>query len=205
MKASRKADKSMTFYVNSKKKSAPKEIAQGIAACISRHKTAWEEIVLLCIGSDRITGDCLGPYVGHQLSDYVLEGLTVYGTIHRPVHALNLSRAIQLINRRHPHALLIAVDASLGTRRHLGYISIGNGALYPGSGVQKELPAVGDIFITGIVNTSGFLEQMTRQTTRLSQVVTLGDSITQGILMAFCHPCSYAATASCATRLCFKK
>ena len=75
----------MTFYVNSKKKSAPKEIAQGIAACISRHKTAWEEIVLLCIGSDRITGDCLGPYVGHQLSDYVLEGLTVYGTIHRPV------------------------------------------------------------------------------------------------------------------------
>ena len=173
----------MTLYVNSKKKNAPKEIAQGLAACISRHQPDWEEIVLLCIGSDRITGDCLGPYVGHQLSEYQLEGLSVYGTIHHPIHALNLSRATQIIKRRHPHALLIALDASLGTKRHLGYISIGNGALYPGSGVQKELPAIGDIFITGIVNTSGFLEQMTLQTTRLSQVITLGDSITQGILI----------------------
>ena len=186
----------MAFYVNGKQRSAPQEIAQGLLRCISRHKPDWREIVLLCIGSDRITGDCLGPYVGHLLSDYSITGLTIYGTLHHPVHALNLTQAIQMIQRRHPHALLIAVDASLGTKKHLGYISIGNGALYPGAGVQKDLPAVGDIYITGIVNTSGFFEQMTLQTTRLSQVIALGDLITQGILLAFCHANSYAALTS---------
>lgn len=186
----------MTFYVNGKKKNAPDEIAEGLLRCISRHSPSWQEIVLLCIGSDRITGDCLGPYVGHQLADYSREGLTIYGTIHHPIHALNLAHAVRVIQKRHPHALLIAVDASLGSKKHLGYISIGNGALYPGSGVQKELPAVGDIFITGIVNTAGFFEQMTLQTTRLSQVITLGDSIAQGILTAFFRPSSYAALTS---------
>ena len=61
-------------------------------------------------------------------------------------------------------------------------MTIANGALYPGAGVQKDLPPVGDIHITGIVNVSGMLEQLTLQTTRLSIVVQLADAISQGIL-----------------------
>ena len=52
---------------------------------------------------------------------------------------------------------MIAIDASLGQKKHLGYVTIGNGALYPGAGVQKNLPPVGDIHITGIVNTAGLM------------------------------------------------
>ena len=63
-----------------------------------------------------------------------------------------------------------------------GYVTIGNGALYPGAGVQKDLPPVGDIHITGIVNTAGIMEQLTLQTTRLSTVVALADVIACGIL-----------------------
>ncbi len=73
-------------------------------------------------------------------------------------------------------------DASLGQKKHLGYVTIADGALYPGAGAQKELPPVGDIHITGIVNISGVLEQLTLQTTRLSTVISLADTITQGIL-----------------------
>ena len=82
----------------------------------------------------------------------------------------------------HPEGLVIAVDASLGQKKHLGYVTIGNGALYPGAAVQKELPPVGDIHITGIVNIAGVLEQLTLQTTRLSTVISLADTITQGIV-----------------------
>ena len=77
---------------------------------------------------------------------------------------------------------MIAIDASLGQKKHLGYVTIGDGALYPGAAVQKELPPVGDIHVTGIVNTAGLLEQLTLQTTRLSTVIHLADKITQGIL-----------------------
>ena len=106
----------------------------------------------------------------------------MYGTLSDPVHALNLEKSSELIGQLHPHALVIAIDASLGQKKHLGYVTIGNGALYPGAGVQKNLPPVGDIHITGIVNIAGMLEQLTLQTTRLSTVISLADAIADGIL-----------------------
>ena len=102
--------------------------------------------MFLCIGSDRVTGDCLGPHVGYRLSQHQLPGIFVYGTLSQPVHAVNLSDITDFISKNHPFALVIAIDASLGDERHLGYVTIGNGSLYPGAAVQKDLPPVG-IFI----------------------------------------------------------
>ena len=101
------------------------------------------------------------------------------------VFLCNLSDITDFISRNHPFALVIAIDASLGDERHLGYVTIGNGSLYPGAAVQKDLPPVGDIYITGIVNIAGILEYLTLQTTRLSTVITLADTIAQGILGNF--------------------
>lgn len=84
---------------------------------------------------------------------------------------------------RHPDSLIIAVDASLGQKKHLGYVTIANGALYPGAAVHKKLPPVGHIHITGIVNTAGMLEQLTLQTTRLSTVISIAEQISNGILL----------------------
>lgn len=172
----------MAFYIDTKKESSSKEIAYLLKKCITHHPDKWSEIVFLCIGSDRMTGDCLGPYVGYQLSRCPMPNVFVYGTLSQPVHALNLKKVNAYIKASHPHALIIAIDASLGEKKHLGYVTIGNGALYPGAGVQKELPPVGDIHITGIVNIAGILEQLTLQTTRLSTVISLADTITRGIL-----------------------
>lgn len=179
----------MAFYIDTKKESSSREIAYLLKKCILHHPGKWSEIVFLCIGSDRMTGDCLGPYVGFLLSRRDIRGASVYGTLEHPVHALNLPKTAADIRTRHPDALVIAIDASLGEKKHLGYVTIGNGALYPGAGVQKELPPVGDIYITGIVNISGLLEQLTLQTTRLSTVMYLADTITQGILDIFPKEC----------------
>ena len=100
----------------------------------------FRELVFLCIGSDRITGDSLGPLIGYQLSPYCSRIFHVYGTLDDPVHALNLPDRISYIHSRHPEALLVAIDASLGSRRHQGYITIGNGAIRPGAGAGKTLP-----------------------------------------------------------------
>lgn len=172
----------MSFYVNSRKSNSHREVAFLLKKCILHHPKRWSELIFLCIGSDRVTGDCLGPYIGYQLSQLDLHGVYVYGTLHDPVHALNLTKISQLIKALHPNGLVIAIDASLGQKKHLGYVTIANGALYPGAGVQKELPPVGDIHITGIVNIAGILEQLTLQTTRLSTVISLADTITQGII-----------------------
>ena len=173
----------MVFYVNSKENNSSQEIAFFLKKRILHHPGKWSELVFLCIGSDRVTGDCLGPYIGHQLLDRLdLQDIYVYGTLKDPVHALNLEKVSRMIRSIHPQSLVIAIDASLGQKKHLGYVTIADGALYPGAGVQKELPPVGDIHITGIVNIAGVLEQLTLQTTRLSTVISLADTITQGIL-----------------------
>ena len=172
----------MTFYIDTKKAGSAGKISWFLKKCILNHSASWRELVFLCIGTDRLTGDCLGPYVGQQLTRQLPGKFHIYGTLSHPVHALNLCDTSSHIIKRHPQALVVAIDASLGQKKHLGYVTIGDGALYPGAAVQKELPPVGDIHVTGIVNTAGLLEQLTLQTTRLSTVIHLADKITQGIL-----------------------
>ena len=172
----------MAFYIDARKNGSSGEIAYLLKKCILHCPKKWTEIVFLCIGSDRVTGDCLGPYIGHLLTPHETGHIFVYGTLSCPVPALNLEKTSSLIKRFHPHALIIAIDASLGQKKHLGYVTIANGALHPGAAIHKQLPSVGHIHITGIVNVSGVLEQLTLQTTRLSTVIFLADKIVQGIL-----------------------
>lgn len=172
----------MTFYINARQTDSVCKISASLRQCILHYRNNWSELVFLCIGTDRVTGDCLGPFVGQKLSSYSGTDFSVYGTLFRPVHALNLTDIYQHIQTHHPDALVIAIDASLGEKKHLGYVTIANGALHPGAAIHKQLPSVGHIHITGIVNVSGVLEQLTLQTTRLSTVIFLADKIVQGIL-----------------------
>lgn len=138
-------------------------------------------IVFLCIGTDRATGDCLGPIIGYKLTKTYRKKLLLYGTLSHPVHAQNLSETIESIYNENPNAFIIAIDASLGSSPHIGFITLGEGPLLPGAGVSKDLPSVGDIFITGIVNFSGVLDSMLLQTTRLNIVMVLADFICTSI------------------------
>lgn len=75
--------------------------------------------VLLCIGSDRVTGDSLGPMVGSALEERYKKSIPVFGTLKMPVHALNLEETIDAIHLHFPDHPLIAVDASFGTKNIL--------------------------------------------------------------------------------------
>ena len=169
------------YYYNPKEKYSIYEFSKMLSSLIEKNKKKNQEIILLCIGSDRATGDCLGPIIGYKLSHLSCPKLTVYGTLSEPVHAKNLSDIIKKIKLHHKNAIVIAIDASLGSASHIGYITLGEGCLYPGIGVDKELPCVGDIFITGIVNISGMLNNLLLQTTRLDVVMKLADFICYGI------------------------
>ncbi|MBM7855806.1 putative sporulation protein YyaC [Desulfohalotomaculum tongense] len=139
-------------------------------------------VVLVCIGTDRSTGDCLGPLVGSKLSEIGQDFFEVYGTLENPVHGGNLEEKLDEINKCYHNPLIIAVDASLGQLDNVGCVNIATGALKPGAGVHKKLPAVGDIHITGVVNVGGFMEYMVLQNTRLNLVMQLANLISDGLL-----------------------
>ena len=171
-------------YIHEQDPAASEILARCLDRCIRRTIRPWKEIVCLCIGSDRIAGDSLGPLVGGTLSRRQQEGFFVYGTLEQPVHAMNLREALADLTLCHPGALILAVDASLGCDSHQHHITIGQGSIRPGSGAGKNLPAVGDIFITGIVSSFENFSHLQLQTLEFAPVLRLADTISRGILMA---------------------
>lgn len=142
------------------------------------------EVVIVCIGTDRSTGDCLGPLVGTKMAASSDHHFKVFGTLDEPVHASNMNERLAEIQSKHPDALIVAVDACLGHLENVGCVNIGDGSLLPGAGVNKSLPAVGQLHITGVVNVGGFMEFMVLQNTRLNLVMRLANLIADGLLKA---------------------
>lgn len=140
-----------------------------------------ENIILLCIGTDRSTGDCLGPLIGHTLHKNKYNNIHILGTLEKPVHAKNLEETLKIIKKSYAFPFIIAVDACLGRHESIGNITISPGPLKPGAGVNKSLPMVGDMHITGIVNMGGYMEYSILQSTRLHGVVKMADIIAKGL------------------------
>ncbi|MDR3288414.1 MAG: spore protease YyaC, partial [Peptococcaceae bacterium] len=124
-------------------------------------------VLVLCIGTDRSTGDSLGPLTGTHLSRLNLPRLEVWGNLDQPVHAANLGERLNHIYENIQNPFILAVDACLGRQDAIGCLTLAPGPLKPGAGVHKELPAVGEFHLTGIVNIGGFMEYMVLQNTRL--------------------------------------
>ncbi len=169
------------LYYNSKQLSSSYEFGKQLFEKICQQREQYQPLVFLCIGSDRATGDSLGPIIGYKLKQHRLSSAYVYGTLENPVHAKNLGEVIREIHDTFEQPFIIAIDASLGKASHVGYFTLGEGSLKPGAGVGKDLPQVGNLYVTGIVNLSGFLENSLLQTTRLHTVMDLADKISTGI------------------------
>ena len=148
---------------------------------LSQLVISHRSIVFLCIGTDRSTGDSLGPLVGEKLKFLTRDNIYFYGNLEEPVHAKNLSKTISFIYATHENPFVIAIDACLGSLENVGKVFIESKPLFPGSAMNKDLPKVGDLSITGIVNISGAFEFMVLQNTRLYTVMRLADVISNGI------------------------
>lgn len=143
-------------------------LLQRLTLLIKSHR----EVVILCIGTDRVSGDSLGPLVGTFLKEEYPQA-EVYGTLEEPVHAKNLEEIVTTVRRKHPDAFVIAVDACLGRVSSIENIMLVEKPLKPGAGVNKTLPEVGHVNIQGIVNMSGFVPHLLIQNTRLYTVYNM--------------------------------
>ena len=148
-----------------------------------KKNTKKERILFLCIGSDRSTGDSLGPLVGYKLKKAENGGYRVFGTLTQPIHAINLGDTMEMIGQYYRDHIIVAIDASVGSPDHVGFATLGRGALQPGLGVSKELEAVGDISITGIVGGGQSPDPVMLQSVRLSMVMKMADCICESIAL----------------------
>jgi len=111
--------------------------------------------VVLCIGSDKVTGDCFGPLVGDKLVKANNVSAFVYGTLDNPVTALNLVHTLAFVKLKHPSSYILAVDSSLGAKNEIGCFRVIADGIYPGAATGKKLPKVGDFSLTATVAALG--------------------------------------------------
>jgi putative sporulation protein YyaC len=169
----------LVYYINPSDKQPITSLSRLIRARIPKDT----EPVILCIGSDRITGDCLGPITGTRLCTALGGSIKVFGTLENPVHALNLHEITEDIRQSMSKPYIIAVDACLGT--HIGCVTLSEGSLKPGSGVNNPLGSVGQLAITGIVGSCHGNAMGNLSTVRLNSVVTLSEIISKALINCF--------------------
>jgi putative sporulation protein YyaC len=143
-----------------------------------------KEIVILCVGSDRSTGDSLGPIVGTMLTETDIP-FPIYGTLEKPVHALNIKKMLKDINQTHKEPFILGIDACLGDERQIGFIFLKEGSLIPGMAVNKKLPSVGEYHMKAVVNyLDPLFPAQSLNNTRLFTVVMIAEVIIQIITQA---------------------
>lgn len=141
-----------------------------------------EPPVVVCVGSDLAIGDSLGPIVGSLLR-YKTQGVNafVYGTLSSPVTAKEVRYMHAFLKETHPNRRVVAVDAAVGAEGDIGLIKLRDEPLYPGSGANKKLGALGDCSILGVVAEKSEMNYGLLNTTRLNLVCSMAEAIADGL------------------------
>ena len=136
--------------------------------------------IFICIGSDLVLGDSLGPLVGTFLRNKNVRSY-IYGTLNFPITAKEVEYARTYLKEMHPSCISIAIDAAVGNPDDIGIIRVVDKGLKPGLGVDKNLGTVGDLSIVGVVAGKSTQNYNLFNLTRLNLVFKMAEKITSGI------------------------
>lgn len=152
----------------------------------------YSEIVFLCIGTDRITGDSFGPLVGNKLKKMFSDSsryknIMVIGTLSSPVSATNIEKEITNIYSFCKKPYIVAIDSALSKKENIGKVLISDGGMFIGRGLNKNIKPIGNISIKGVVAKDCKIPKMNftmLQNTSLNLVMNLAEETANGIYEA---------------------
>ncbi|WP_339322369.1 spore protease YyaC [Paenibacillus sp. FSL W8-0194] len=144
----------------------------------SRHEPS--AVTFLCIGTDRSTGDALGPLTGSALSACGFPH--VIGTLASPCDASSLEARLAEIPESH---VVVAIDACLGQPQSVGSFVVADEPLFPARSVGLSLPPVGNYSVAAVVNAVGPKPYATLQMTSLHHVMAMAGQIASAAAEAF--------------------
>lgn len=168
----------MQYSFNLYNKLAP----TGLTVALNRFLDDETPPVILCIGSDMVTGDSLGPVTGTLIKTKTQDlPLYVYGTLSTPVTAKEIKYVDSYVRKLHPNKKIIAIDAAVGEAGEVGLIRVQNTPLFPGSGAKKSLGKVGDLSILGIVAEKKLFDFSVLSSIRFNLVYRMADIISSAV------------------------
>ena len=152
----------------------------GIFQSLTEFNKNNDKPIFICIGSDLVLGDSLGPLVGTMLRKNSIRSY-VYGTLNFPITAKEVNYARTYLKQMHPSSISIAIDAAVGNPDDVGVIRVLGRGLKPGLGVDKNLGEIGDLSIIGVVAGKSEKNYNLFNLTRLNLVYKMAETIVNGI------------------------
>lgn len=167
---------SETFSFNAFNNNIDNSIGAAISTCNKTKRTP----LFVCVGSDLVLGDSLGPLIGTMLTKRNVNAY-IYGTLNSPITAKEILCAKTHLKMLHPNAFIIAIDAAVGNSEDVGIIKVSNRGLKPGLGVDKNLGVIGDCSIIGVVAGKSLQNYNLFNLTRLNLIYKMAETITSGV------------------------
>ena len=144
----------------------------------------YSNLVFLCIGTNKIIGDSVGPIVGNYLKKLQNEYLQIYGTLDDTINFFNAKDVIEGIYQNLENPYLITVDAALSNSNNKGDIVLSEGYIKIGKALQKSICFYSDINIKCIVGKS-YLEKEKNikelEKVSLAEILGMAELVANGI------------------------
>ena len=145
------------------------------------------EVIFLCIGTDRVIGDCVGPITGSLLKNKI-EKKYIYGDLEENLTFTNISKKIHEIKVKFSNPYIVAIDAALSEEENIGKIFVNDGGIAIGHGLNKKEKKIGNVGIKVVVGkdyNDRNLNFRALQNISLGKVIGFSKRISDGIIDTF--------------------
>ncbi len=137
--------------------------------------------VIVCIGSDRVVSDMIGPLTAEILVNKYDVDAYVYGRLQNPITASNMESAFDYIQNTHKGSQIIVVDATVGNISDIGKVKFNSCGCIPAGVFSKHTKMYGDISILPVVSTIGIESKLFLSCAKFNTVYKLAKDIAYSI------------------------
>ena len=114
-------------------------------------KFDYTNLVILCVGTDLVVGDSIGPAIGSKLKNIESEFLSVYGDLENTLNFSNAKTIINKIYNEFEKPYIITIDAALGNKYNVGRIILNKGYIKLGKALDKSICMYSNLNINCVV------------------------------------------------------
>ncbi len=118
---------------------------------IKKLDNSFSHIILLCIGTDTLIGDAIGPIIGSNLKNLENEYIKVYGSIGNNLDFSNAKNTVEELYKKYNNPFIITIDAALSKEKKIGEIHISNGYIKIGNALEKSICFYSNVNIKCVV------------------------------------------------------
>ncbi len=118
----------------------------------------FSEIIFLCIGTNKVIGDMIGPMVGERLEKetknlqkYLPKKMIVYGNMNNTINLKNVEQVLSFLSYQYQDPFLITIDTALGKEENIKQVFISNGEIEIGKALNNGIKYQSHINIKGVV------------------------------------------------------